>query len=145
MLVVYLSALLLLGVVQFLLRRRVARLERAYVRAATMADAVLRKVGYKDGNGGRPDPLQAAKRQYQLARLAEKRDAVEARYASWQHRADRLAALRGRLFGWKGRLLPYFFGVIDVAVVLAAVEMFGAGEPVSARALAENARALLGR
>ena len=145
MLVVYLSALLLLGVVQFLLRRRVARLERAYVRAATMADAVLRKVGYKDGNGGRPDPLQAAKRQYQLALLAQKRDRVEARYTAAQLGRERFGKLAARVRGWKGKALPYALGVLDVGLVLVALDYLSGTRYVNTREIAQAVASLFNR
>jgi len=125
MLPLYLSLLLVLAVVRLLFCFRARRLEKKFTRVAAAADDLVRRGGVRNGNSNRADPYVAAKQQYDLARLAIKRDAVEARYTRWQTRSERLGRLIGRLRGWKGKLLPYAFGALDAAGVVAA-EHFGA-------------------
>jgi hypothetical protein len=145
MLIVYAAVLFLLGVIQFMLRRRVARLEKVHTRYAGEAEALLKQVSFREGNGNRPDPYQAAKRQYELGRLADKRDSARERLIAWQNFTDRFVALRRRLRSFKGKTLPYLFGALDVVLVLTLVELFVAGSPVSVRTVAEQARALYQR
>lgn len=145
MIFVYTALLLLVGVVYFLIQRRVAALEKKYSGVAKEADALLRQGNYKDGNSNRQDPYQSAKRQYKLAMLAEKRDRLESCYLTWHQRAERLGKLRQRLGAWKGRKLPYTFGAIDVACAMSLVDYLGAGHYLNARHLAETLMSLLGR
>lgn len=145
MIFVYTALLLLVGVVYFLIQRRVAALEKKYSGVAKEADALLRQGNYKDGNSNRQDPYQSAKRQYKLAMLAEKRDRLESSYLTWHQRAERLGKLRQRLGAWKGRKLPYTFGAIDVACAMSLVDYLGAGHYLNARHLAETLMSLLGR
>lgn len=125
MLLLYLVLLLELALVQFVLRRRVARLEGRYARVAAEADALVKQSQTRGGNTNRPDPLAGARLQYQLAQLAMKRDRIEARYASWQAFSERFAAFRSRLARFKGRLVPYLFGVLDVTGALVALQQIG--------------------
>jgi hypothetical protein len=120
MLPLYLSLLLVLAVVQLLFRFRARRLEKRFVRIAAAADDLIRRGGARGGNSNRADPYVLARQQYDLARLAIKRDAVEARYTRWQGRSERLGRLIGRLRAWKGKVLPYAFGALDAAAVVAA-------------------------
>lgn len=145
MIFLYTALLLLVGVVYFLIQRRVAALEKKYSGVAKEADALLRQGNYKDGNSNRQDPYQSAKRQYKLAMLAEKRDRLESSYLTWHQRAERLGKLRQRLGAWKGRKLPYTFGAIDVACAMSLVDYLGAGHYLNARHLAETLMSLLGR
>ena len=146
MIFLYTLVLLLLGSAYFLCKRRVASLEKKYTRVAKEADALVRQPSYREGNSGRlADPYVAAKRQYQLGQLAAKRDRVEARYASWQDFTDRFGKFLGRVRNWKGRKLPYSFGVLDVAGALALIDYFGAGQYVNARALVQAVTSLLTR
>ena len=136
MIFLYTLVLLLLGSVYFLSKRRAASLEKKYSRVAKEADALVRQPTYREGNSGRlSDPYAAAKRQYQLGLLAQKRDRLEARYASWQDFTDRFGKFLGRVRNWKGRKLPYTFGVLDFAGALALIDYFGAGHYVNARAM----------
>jgi hypothetical protein len=135
MIFLYSALLFVLVVARFLVARRVASLEKQYVRVARQADELFRRSSYRDGNSNRADPYQAAKKQLQLGLLAEKRDKVEARFVRWQARADRLGRAVARVRGWKGRKLPYAFGVLDVAGALALIDYLGAGQYVNARAL----------
>jgi hypothetical protein len=145
MIFLYTFLIILLGIAHFLFRRRAMALEKKFVRIARQADGVLRQSITRPGNATRHDLYESAKRQYQLAMLATKRDRVEARYGKWQGRADRLGKLRARLRNWKGKKLPYTLGVLDVAGALALVDYLGAGRYVNAHALVEAVTALFTR
>ena len=146
MIFLYTLLLLLLGSVYLLSKRRTASLEKKYARVAKEADALVRQPSYREGNSGRlSDPYAAAKRQYQLGQLAQKRDRLEARYASWQDFTDRFGKFLGRLRNWKGRKLPYTFGVLDIAGALALVDYLGAGQYINARTLVQAVTSILTR
>ncbi len=145
MIFLYTALLLLVGVAHFLIKRRVAALEKRYARVAGEADELLRQSSYREGNSNRQDPYQSAKRQYKLAMLAEKRDSVESAFVRWDRRSERFAKLRERLRAWKGRKLPYTFGALDVAFVLSAIDYLGAGQFLSARHLVEAVASLFTR
>jgi hypothetical protein len=125
MLVVYLSVLIALALLHGLVRLRVSRLERRFSAVAAEADALLKKTGFKNGNSCRPDPYQSAKHQFELARLAMKRDRIEERYTSWQSFSERFGRFRSRLRGYRGKILPYFGGALDVAIVTVALQQVG--------------------
>lgn len=126
MLVLYVAVLVALALVQVALRWRVARLERRFVRVAAAADALLKQANVRGGNN-RADPFVALRQQHQLTQLALKRDRVESRYASWQALSERFARFRARLFGYKGKVLPYLVGALDVVAAVAALDHFGVG------------------
>jgi hypothetical protein len=132
-------------VAHFLITRRVAALEKKYSRIVRDADALLRQSNYRDGNSNRQDPYQSAKRQYQLALLAQKRDRMETSYSTWHRRAERMGKFRHRLRSWKGRKLPYTFGVLDVAGAMYLIDYLGAGHYVNARHLVETLTSLFSR
>jgi hypothetical protein len=142
MIFLYTLAVVLLGAAHFVVKRRAVALEKKFVRVSREADGVLRQQACRPGGLTRNDPYEFAKRQYQLALLARKRDGVESRYTRWQHRSERLAKLRARLRGWKGRKLPYTFGVLDVTGGLALIDYLGAGRYVNAHGLVEAVTAL---
>jgi hypothetical protein len=125
--IVYLTLLFVLTVVHFLVRRRVGRLERRFSAVAAEADAVLKQNSYRGGNCCRPDPYQAAKQQFELARLAMKRDRIEDRYTRSQAFSERFGRFRARLSGYRGKLLPYAVGVFDVVGLVFALDRFGLG------------------
>lgn len=127
MVVLYLALLLVLGLVQVLLRWRVSRLEKRYVRVASEADALLKQVVLRPGNCNRPDPLVAARQQFDLAVVATKRAEVEDRYSAWQAFTERFAHFRRRLAGFQGKALPYVGGVLDVAFVVVLLDWLGVG------------------
>jgi hypothetical protein len=127
MLIVYLYLLISLALLHWLVRLRVRRLERRFTRVAAEADILLKKGTFRAGNGSRPDPYQAAKQQFELARLAMKRDAVEDRYGSWQSFSECFGQLRRRLSGYRGKVLPYLVGAIDVAGIMVALNHLGIG------------------
>ena len=145
MIFLYTALLLLVGVVHFLIKRRVVALEKKYSGVVKEADDLLRQGNHRDGNSNRQDPYQSAKRQYKLALLAEKRDRMETGYINWHQRAERLGKLRQRLRAWKGRKLPYTFGVLDVACALGAIDYLGAGHYLNARHLVETVASLFAR
>jgi hypothetical protein len=137
MIVLYLFLLLLLGGAQLWLKRRVASLEKKYVRVAKEADALVRQPAYRDTNGNRADPYQAAKRQYQLLLLAQKRDRVEARYTAAQTCRERFDKLAARVRGWKGKALPYALGALDVGLGLVGLDYLSGARYVNTREIAQ--------
>lgn len=145
MIFLYTAILLLVGVVYFLIQRRVAALEKKYSGVVKEADDLLRQGNFREGNSNRQDPYQSAKRQYKLALLADKRDRLEASYVAWHQRAERLGKLRQRLSAWKGRKLPYSFGAIDVACAMSLIDYLGAGNYLNARHLVETLMSLFAR
>jgi hypothetical protein len=140
----YTLLLVFLAILQALIDRRVARLERKYARAAREVDRLAREPLYKGGNTTRPDPTVAAKRQYQLGLLAQRRDRLEAKHESWQTARDKVAALAGRIRAWKGRKLPYTLGILDFGFVLYLIDTFGLGQ-VNVRGLIDEVATLLSR
>lgn len=145
MIFLYALLLVLLAGTHFLLSRRVSSLEKRYSRVAREADELLRKSSYRDGNSNRPDPYVAARRQLDLALLAQKRDRLENRYVSAQKMRERVGQLRARLKAWKGRTLPYTFGALDVACALALADYLGAGQYLNAHSLAHAVRSVFQR
>jgi hypothetical protein len=143
MLFLYSAFVFALALSGFLIRRRAKSLEARYTRVAREAELLLKQNGYKDGNSNRLDPYLAAKKQYQLGLLAQKRDRVEARYAAWQERADKITRFTARVRAWKGRKLPYAFGVLDVATALAVVDYLGFAEYVNTHTLLDLVRSHL--
>jgi hypothetical protein len=145
MILLYTLLLALLAAVEFLVSRRVRRLERKYTRASAEANKLLHEPLYRQGNSGRSDPYVAARRQYQLGQLAEVRDRLEARHFAWQSRANRLRRILAGVRSWKGRKLPYTFGVVDVSLLMYAFDRYGLNEYVSLEALQQLAGTLLAR
>jgi len=119
MMILYVTLLFLLLAVRFVAARRAASLERKYARTAQAARDALERTSLRPGTSNRIDPYRAARDQYVLGQLAQKRDRVEGRYVAWKARSERLGRAVSRLRGWKGRWLPYFVGIIDVVSVLA--------------------------
>lgn len=145
MILLYTLVLGLLGVTHFLLKRRVVALEKKYARVSREADTLARQTNYRDGNSNRADPFLVAKRQYELGRLAQKKDQIESRYVAAQGRAERAGKLTAKVRAWKGRKLPYTFGALDVVGALALIDYLGAGRYVNARPLVEAVTALFTR
>lgn len=145
MIFLYTALLLLVGVILFLTKRRVATLEKKYSGVVKEADDLIRQNNHREGNSNRQDPYQTAKRQYKLALLADKRDRMETSYTTWHRRAERLSKLRQRLRAWKGRKLPYTFGALDVACAMSLVDYLGAGHYVNARQVLETVTSLFMR
>ena len=137
MIVLYTSLLILLGTASFLIGRRARGLERKYVRSAQEVDRLLNKDAVKPGNGNRPDVCLAAKRHYRLGQLVEQRDRIEQKYVAWQQAADKVGRAVARVRDWKGKKLPYTFGILDVSGALWAIDYLGVGEYVSVRRVVE--------
>jgi hypothetical protein len=143
MIVLYTVLLLVLGLAKFLADRWARRLEARYSRVSRQAASLAHEQANRPGNGGRPDPFLAARRQYQLALLADKRDRLEAHNYRWQRVADRLGRAVHGLRAWKGRKLPYTFGAVDVSLVLYLIDRFGLQNYASWESLLEGARQLM--
>jgi hypothetical protein len=135
MILVYALLILLLVVARYVIVRRVASLERKYVKVARTTDALFKAQPPRPGNAGKPDPYAAARQAYQFGQAVERRERVEARYVAWQKVADRFGALVGAVRGWKGRKLPYVVGVLDVLLVLGTLDYLGYRERLSAQAV----------
>ena len=122
-----LYALLLTGLagLRRLLAGRAAGLERKYVRAAGRADKAARLLHVKSGNGKPPDLLASSRRQYELGRLVQVRDALSDRYMSAQGRADGIAHRLRRLTAVQGRAVPYLLGLADAGLVATAAGKYG--------------------
>jgi hypothetical protein len=137
MILLYTGLLLLLGVAKFLVGRRTARLQTRYTRLAQEVSKLASEPLYKEGNSRRQDPYQTARNQYQLGQLIQRKDRLEDRYCRWLGRSERMAKWYTAVRHWKGRKLPYTFGVLDVAGALALIDYLGVGQVVSLRNLVQ--------
>jgi hypothetical protein len=133
MIFLYTLILVAVGTAWALAAWRAGRFERRYATVALAAEKLLRAPEPRAGNG-RADAAAGAKRQLVLGQLILKRDALEARHATWQGRVDRIAGWVAAVRGWRGRKLPYTAGVFDVWMALCLADYLGAGEYVNARA-----------
>jgi hypothetical protein len=140
----YSAFVFMLRIAGFIARRRAAGLEAKYTRIARQADQLLRQGNVKEGNSNRHDPYLAAKRQYVLGQIAQKRDRVEARYTAWQQLSDKLNRFADRVRAWKGLKLPYTFGALDVASVLWLIDRLGAGNYIGINRVFELIRSHFG-
>jgi len=134
MIVLYATVFLVLSVTLFLVKRRASTLERRYARLATRANELLKPVPRK-GNSNNVDPCESARRQYELGVVVQKRDRIEGRYTAWQAFAEKFAGMLKRMRAWKGRKLPYTFGVLDVTGLLALLDYLGASQYANVRTL----------
>jgi len=135
MIVLYSALLFVLTVSLFLVKRRAAVLERRHARLARDAATLLKEPAGKDAGYYKHDPCQNAKRQYLLGVLAQKRDRVESRYTAWQEFAEKFEARVKSLRAWKGKKLPYTFGVLDVAGLFYLLDYAGLGQYANVRNL----------
>jgi len=142
MIVLYTSLTVLLAVMSFVFKRRASALEKRFVRISRQADDLIRQP-YRAGNSNRADACDAARRQYQLALVATRRERVEKQYNRWQSRAERVAKWLSALRRWKGRKLPYTLGALDVMGLMALIDYCGADRYVSVRPLFEAATRLI--
>lgn len=143
MILVYTTLLFLLGTLKFLVGRRVAALERRYGQVAKEADRFVRELPYRGGNTNKPDPYLTAKRQYLLGLLVQKRDRLEAKYTTWQGLSERLGRTLQTVGNWKGKKLPYTFGVLDVSALMVLVDHLGVGEVMNVRHLVQLVQSLM--
>jgi hypothetical protein len=144
MIVLYAIGLALLGLAGFVTSRRAGRLERKYVAAAKGAERLAYELSVRNGNRNHLDQFTSARKTYELGRAVQKRDRLESKYARWEARGERIAWLRKRLVTWKGRMLPYTLGAVDVALVITALNYMGAVR-VDPREVIETVRAVVGR
>ena len=135
MYLLYQFLLFLLSGVQMVFARRAAKLERKFARLAKEVNVLCREPVHKEGNSGKPDPFQLAKRQYLLGALVQKKDRLEAKHFGWAQRAEKLSQLVTRLRAWKGRLAPYALGVVDVTLAICLVDYLTQGDLVNLRQL----------
>ena len=145
MILVYTLLILLLVVARYVIGRRVASLERKYVKVARASDELFRAQPPRPGNGSKPDPYAAARQGYLLGRAVERRERVEARYCSWQKLAERFGRLVAAVRGWSGRKLPYAVGALDVLLVLGTLDYLGYHEQWNAQAFVNFVNTLLSR
>jgi hypothetical protein len=143
MIFLYTFLLLFLGIAKFLIDRRVKRLERKYSKTAKELNKLIYQPTPREGNSGKSDPCLAAKRQLQIGVLAQKRDYLEGKHDSWQLFAEKFGAVVTRLRNWKGKKLPYTFGVVDVALVLYAIDQLGVGDYVSVRSIVQTVTSMV--
>jgi hypothetical protein len=145
MLLLYVVLLLLLVVAKLLVSKRVASLEKKYATVARATDELFRGPLKKPGNAGTPDPYASAKHAYLVGQAVEKRELVEGKYMGWQKTADRFTRLVASVRGWKGRVLPYALGAVDVLLVLSTLDYMGYREQISTRALLDFVTSLVTR
>jgi hypothetical protein len=133
MILLYTGVLFVLVVAAFVVKHRAGALEKKFARVSGTVQSLALEPAFKPGN--RMDACQIAKRQFQLGVLAEKRDRALAKYVAWQASAEKVNGWVARLQGWKGKKLPYTFGVLDVSCLLYAVDYLGVGRYVNAMEL----------
>lgn len=143
MIFLYTFALFFLGAAKLLIDRRAAGLERKYLQTVDAADRLLREPMPRPGNTNKLDLALAAKHQLTLGLLVQKQDRLEARYENWQKLAAGFGNFVARVRNWKGKKLPYTMGVVDVSLVLTAVDYLWAGEYVNVRTLYETVAVLV--
>jgi hypothetical protein len=124
---------LLFSTVHKVCARRAGRLERKFARLAKEVYALCHGPLFKEGNANRIDPYEAARRQYLLGALLQKKDRLEALHYKWAQRAEKVERLVARLRQWKGRLVPYVFGAIDTVGVACLVDYLMYGDFVRLR------------
>lgn len=144
MILLYTLTLSLLGLARLLFAGRATFLEKRY---AALARSVL-KLGHepvlRGGNAAKADAFASAKRTFELGRLVQKRDAVEAKYMYWRGLADRMARAADRVTAWKGQKLPYTFGVVDVGLALYLVDYLGVDRYLSVKQVVDQVIARVG-
>jgi hypothetical protein len=91
---------------------------------------LLRETSLRPGNSNKPDAAQAAKQQFLLGQLVQKRDYLEAKQEAWVRTSEWLSKLLVSVWRWKGRTLPYLFGAIDLYVLLVILEAVGLSDAV---------------
>jgi hypothetical protein len=144
MIVLYTTFLLVLGVVHLLMLRRAKSLEKKFSRVSLATTRLANQPLLRHGNSGRAELCLAAKQQFDLGRLVHQRDRIETKYYHWQRVADRFGRFVKAARQWKGSKLPYTFGVVDVSMVLYAVDRFGLGQ-IDLSHLVEMAQSVLTR
>lgn len=139
MIVLYGLLLFALALLHWIMGRRVASLEHKYTQAAVSADSLLRDSANRPGNSNKVDACLMAKRQFLLGQAVQKRDRLESKHDAWQARAEKVGTLVTAMRNWKGKKLPYTFGVLDVSFVLYLLDILGLGQYVTAQQLLQLA------
>jgi hypothetical protein len=145
MILFYALLVLLLVVARFVIVRRVAALERKYVRVARATDELLKGQSQRPGNANKPDPYAVARQAYLLGQAVEKRERIEARYCAAQRTSERFGAFVDAVRGFKGRKLPYLVGVLDVLLLLGTLDYLGYREHLNPQALVELFNSLVSK
>jgi hypothetical protein len=143
MILAYALLILLLVVARFVIVRRVAALERKYMKVARATDELFKAQAPRPVNGGKPDQYAAARQAYRLGQAVEKRERVENRYVAWQKLAERFTALVSAVRSWKGRKLPYLVGGLDTLLLLGALDYLGYREQLTAQAVIDFVSSLV--
>ncbi len=125
MIVLYALVLAFLRGVRYLTGRRARALERKFTRLALAAGKLAQQPAHRPGNANRPDLCQSARQQYELGRLVARRDRLESRHFAWQLRYEKLDARVQSLRRWKGRKMPYLFGILDTGLILWMLQQVG--------------------
>ncbi len=125
MILLYLLILIFLGLLQFLFQRRANKFEQKYARLVLESQKLADEPIPRQGNTNKSDPYLTAKRQYELGRVVQRRDRLEARHFAWQVGADRLSKLVKRMREWKGKATPYTLGIADVMLTLVGFHLLG--------------------
>ena len=139
----YTLMLTALAGVKWALAGRAARTEKKYTRAALDAEKLARELQTKPGAPGSGDTFAQAKRQYELGRVVETRDRLEAKFLTCQGKAEKVAAVVAKLRNWNGRVVPYLLGVADVVLVLVLLDRLGFPHGMDVTAVRAWAEALV--
>ena len=131
MILLYTTLLTLLRMVRFLVRVRVNGLEKAYSRVALKTEELANQPVSRQGNSNKPNPCEFAKHHFELGKLVHQRDRLETKHFRWQSFQERFSGFVDALQNWKGKKLPYTFGVLDVSMILIAIDKLGMGDQIN--------------
>lgn len=145
MVLLYSTVMVVLGTLKLLTNRRASSLERKYYAMVREADRLLTGLSLRGGLDSRKDACLAAKQQYQLGQLIQKRDRLESKHGLWQHRSAKLGRWLQAIRTWKGKKLPYTMGAVDISLVLYLLDQMGANTFISVRHLVQTVTALVTR
>ncbi len=134
MIVLYTTLLFVLSVVRYLLRCRVRVLEKAYSRVSLKTAELANQPHPRQGNNNRPS-CDIAKTTYELGKLVSQRDRLEAKHFRWQTISEKFGRFVDSLRHWKGKKLPYTFGVLDVSLLWIAIDSLGYSDQINLDAL----------
>ena len=156
MIVLYTLLIVTLVTARFLVGRRVARLEKKYLQTVNEADSLVAETLLKESSkpealtiagvpvqrktlvkDGKIDPAQTAKRQYLLGVLVEKKDRLEEKHHRWALRVERVSQWVRNLRNWKGRLVPYALGAVDILTTMCTLDYVSHGDFVVLRHLVD--------
>lgn len=118
MVVFYYVVLFFLRICQLLTQARARSLEKAYSKIALRVKEMAGVPELNDRKNNKVDLFQTAKMQYELGRLVEQKDRMEAKHFAWQQSAEKMKSRVDHIQKWHGRKVPYVMGMIDLAVLL---------------------------